>query len=96
MAIYDILYEVKDKREEDSGISDFNGFLEDYLSIIETNEEMKETKEVLQALFEEDNDLRIVCNLRLNINKDAIANQIIRYKDAFKLPKETIYRIWKF
>ena len=42
MAIYDILYEVKDKREEDSGISDFNGFLEDYLSIIETNEEMKE------------------------------------------------------
>ena len=90
MAIYDILYEVKDKREEDSGISDFNGFLEDYLSIIETNEEMKETKEVLQALFEEDNDLRIVCNLRLNINKDAIANQIIRYKDAFKLPKETI------
>ena len=38
MAIYDILYEVKDKREEDSGISDFNGFLEDYHTKIETNE----------------------------------------------------------
>ena len=53
MAIYDILYEVKDKREEDSGISDFNGFLEDYLSIIETNEENERNeKKVLQALFE--------------------------------------------
>ena len=52
---------------------------------------MKETKRKFYRLYlKEDNDLRIVCNLRLNINKDAIANQIIRYKDAFKLPKETI------
>lgn len=90
MAIYDILYEVKDKRTDSEGICDFNGFLEDYLSIIETQEELREVKDVLQALFEEDNDLRIVHNLHLNINKDAIANQIIRYKDAFKLPKGTI------
>ena len=38
MAIYDILCEVKDVREADTGICEFNGFLEDYLSIIETAE----------------------------------------------------------
>ena len=32
MAIYDILCEVKDVREADIGICEFNGFLEDYLS----------------------------------------------------------------
>ena len=35
MAIYDILCEVKDVREADTGICEFNGFLEDYLSIME-------------------------------------------------------------
>ena len=43
MAIYDILCEVKDVREADTGICEFNGFLEDYLSIIETAEGKRTT-----------------------------------------------------
>lgn len=90
MAIYDILCEVKDVRDAENGICEFNGFLEDYLSIIETVEGKEDEVEILTQLFEEDHNLKICVNLRLNINKDAIANQIIRYKDSFKLPKGTI------
>lgn len=89
MAIYDILCEVKDRRD-DKGICEFNGYLEDYVSSIEDDEGKQELCEVFQALLNKDEDLRICVNLRLNINKDAIANQIIRYKDSFKLPHGTI------
>jgi len=89
MAIYDILCEVKDQRES-GGICEFNGYLEDYLTTIEGNEEKQELYAILQEILEKDDDLRICVNLRLNINKDAIANQIIRYKDSFKLPHGTI------
>lgn len=90
MAIYDILCEVKDVREAETGICEFNGFLEDYLSIIETVEGQSSKYEIFAQLFEADHNLKIAVNLRLNINKDAIANQIIRYKDSFKLPQGTI------
>ena len=76
MAIYDILCEVKDVREADTGICEFNGFLEDYLSIIETAEGKEDDYTILSQLFEKDHNLKICANLRLNINKDAIANQI--------------------
>ena len=89
MAIYDILCDVKDLRET-SGICDFNGYLEDYLTILEDQEEAKERYSLFQRIWERDHDLRICVSLRLNINKDAIANQIIRYKDSFKLPHGTI------
>lgn len=87
MAIYDILCHVKDQREA-NGICDFNGFLEDYLTILEDQEQNHSS--LFQQIWENDHDLRICVNLRLNINKDAVANQIIRYKDSFKLPHGTI------
>lgn len=90
MAIYDILCDVNDVRETDTGICEFNGFLEDYLSMMETVEEKEEECAIFSKLFELDHNLKICTNLRLNINKDAIANQIIRYKDSFKLPRGTI------
>lgn len=90
MAIYDILNGVKDIRESGEGICTFNGFLEDYLSIIEADEGKEEAREVLETLFEEDHNLKVAVDLHLNINKEAIANQIIRYKDSFKLPHGTI------
>ncbi len=89
MAIYDILCAVKDYRDQE-GICEFNGYLEDYLTIIEKDETKQESAELLQRLFHLDEDLRICVQLALNINKDAIANQIIRYKDSFKLPHGTI------
>lgn len=88
MAIYELLHEIKDQREAD-GICSFNGYLEDYLTTIEGIDQQAETA-FFQTLLKKDEDLRICVNLKLNINKDAIANQIIRYKDAFKLPKGTI------
>lgn len=89
MAIYDILSTVKDHRDP-QGICEFNGYLEDYLTIREKDETEQESTKLLQRIFQMDNDLRICVQLALNINKDAIANQIIRYKDSFKLPHGTI------
>lgn len=91
MAIYDILNEIKDMRTDEKNICTFNGYLEDFLAMIEEVEEKKDVYKILKALFDEDENLKIVENLHLNINKEAIANQIIRYKDAFKLPQGTIY-----
>lgn len=90
MAIYDILCEIKDIRETETGVCKFNGYLEDYLSLIETDEDKKDIFTMLSALLEINGDLKIVADLGLSINKDAIANQIIRYKDSFKLPAGTI------
>lgn len=87
MAIYDILCEVKDMRESETGICRFNGYLEDYLSTMESLDEVHET---LSNLLEVSDSLKICVDLGLNVNKDAIANQIIRYKDSFKLPSGTI------
>ena len=83
MAIYQILEEIKDVRKEGE-LCDFNGYLEDYLEMIESSEDQP-MKEILHALFEEDHDLKICVNLRADINRQVISNQIIRYKDAFKL-----------
>lgn len=72
MAIYDILNGVKDIRESGEGICTFNGFLEDYLSIIEADEGKEEVREVLETLFEEDHNLKVAVDLHLNINKEAL------------------------
>lgn len=88
MAIYDLLSEIKDEREK-NGKCTFNGYLEDYLNTLETEED-QEAHAVLSKLLEMDTNLKICVNLRLNINKDAIANQIIRYRDSFKLPQGQI------
>lgn len=89
MPIFDILSEVKDTREE-NGSCKFNGYLEDYISLIEEDAAREDETLIFRKLLEKDSSLRICVDLQLNINKDAIANQIIRYKDSFKLPKGTI------
>ena len=83
MAIYQVLEEIKDVRK-DGELCDFNGYLEDYLEVIASSDD-QQMKEILNALFEENNDLKICVNLRADINRQVISNQIIRYKDAFKL-----------
>lgn len=90
MAIYDILSALEDRRATADGVCAFNGFLEDYLSILEDEEDAREAHAILSRLLEVDNAIRIVCDLHISINKEAIANQIIRYKDAFKLPEGAI------
>ena len=90
MAICDVLNEVIDFRKSEDGSCAFNGFLEDYLSLIEDDDQQKDLYTLLSPLFEKDNNLKIICDLQLSVNRSAIANQIIRYKDAFKLPKGAI------
>lgn len=90
MAIYDVLSGLQDDREQPRGICAFNGYLEDYVACIETSASHEETHAILASLVEIDESMKIVVDLGLDINKEAIANQIIRYKDAFKLPAGTI------
>ena len=96
MAIYDILNNIKDRRQAQDSIAYFNGFLEDYLALIEISSSndspvfKSDDIELLNKIFEYDNNLKIIVDLGLNINKKAVANQIIRYKDAYKLPDYSI------
>lgn len=90
MAIYDILCEIKDVRDAETSLCEFNGFLEDYVSILEMAEGKEQEYQIFKQLFEEEPNLKVCVNLCLSMNQDAIANQIIRYKDSFKLPKGAI------
>ena len=62
----------------------FNGYLEDYLSMNETELDPV-LKEAFTAIQASEPDTKICAGLRSEINNDAISNQIIRYKDVFKL-----------
>ena len=61
----------------------FNGYLEDYLGL-ETDLDPV-LKEAFTAIQAKEPETKIAVGLRSEINKDAISNQIIRYKDVFKL-----------
>ncbi|MEF9961393.1 MAG: hypothetical protein RR863_00565 [Erysipelotrichaceae bacterium] len=89
MAIYDILSKIKDKREVNNDCM-FNGYLEDYLDQIEEDVTQKPFYDLFKMIFDMNDSIKICTDLKLNINKDAIANQIIRYKDSFKLAKGQI------
>lgn len=86
MALMQILNEVKDIRKNGEDC-DFNGYLEDYLETIEEDTPMKA---VLSAIYENNADMKICVNYRFGINREVISNQIIRYKDAFKLQGKPI------
>ena len=89
MAIYDILSSQKGQRDGGS-VCTFNGYLEDYLGMIEEDETKEKETEVFRYLHSLDENLHICTDLHLDINRNAIANQIIRYKDAFKMPEGQI------
>lgn len=78
-----VLSEVLDSRKGGKNAK-FNGFLEDYLN---SDAPIKdEVRESLQKVLEAYPDFRILTDFRFNVNKEAISNQIIRYKDVTKLP----------
>ena len=82
MAITAILTAQLDNRRDGDDCS-FNGFLEDYLGVTQDLDPV--ILEAFRAILEEDPDVRICAGLRSEISRDAISNQIIRYKDVFKL-----------
>lgn len=84
MAVVSVLSEVLDKRK---GAKDclFNGFLEDYLA---SDIGLKSPyKNELETLLESYPDLRVMVDYRFNVHKKAITNQIIRYRDVYKIPE---------
>ena len=82
MAIYTILEAQKDIRHDGEDCT-FNGYLEDYL---EVSEELDPSlREAFTNICKQDSNVRVIVGLKSMINRDAISNQIIRYKDVFKL-----------
>ena len=82
MAIYTILEAQKDIRHDGEDCT-FNGYLEDYL---EVGEELDPSlREAFTNICKQDSNVRVIVGLKSVINRDAISNQIIRYKDVFKL-----------
>jgi hypothetical protein len=86
MSITAMMEEILDLRRG-SHESDFNGYLEDF--VFDLDEEHPQ-KLIFSQIFEEQPNLKIIVNYRFRINKEVIANQIIRYKDAFKIPKRAL------
>ena len=83
MSTIQILSEIEDSRKGGK-TAKFNGFLEDYLH--SDNPIKEEVKESLKKVLDAYPDFRILTDYRFNVNRDAISNQIIRYKDVAKLP----------
>lgn len=81
MAVYAFLQAIQDQRKGSNEAS-FNGYLEDYLDTLESDHK---NYDLFSQLFEINNDLRILVGYRSSINSTTISNQIIRYKDVFKL-----------
>lgn len=83
MSTVQMLSEIEDSRKGGK-TAKFNGFLEDYLNSDGPIKE--EVRESLQKVLEAYPDFRIMTDYRFNVNREAISNQIIRYKDVAKLP----------
>ena len=73
------------KNQEHSLLYDFDGTLEDYLS---SSKDSIITK-LLQELTPKTTSMRICTNLRFSITQN-ITNQLIRYKDSFKIPQPAL------
>ena len=90
MAICSILDQKLDNRKSGEDCV-FNGYLEDYLNMedVVIDSVLRDT---FTAILEKEPETKICVGLRSEVNKDAISNQIIRYKDVFKLAgKPLIY-----
>jgi len=86
MGVYELLSTKEDARKG-SPLCVFNGFLEDYLSGLE---ETHEDYAYLKGVLDYDNDTRVMVDLRMGISQSSVANQIIRYKDIYKLDNKAV------
>lgn len=83
MSISAILDQKLDSRRNGDDC-EFNGYLEDYLSM-QGSELDPVLSEAFAAIQAKEPDTKICVGLKSKISRDAISNQIIRYKDVFKL-----------
>ena len=82
MAVFEILARMLDGRHGGTDC-DFNGYLEDYLGSEEDIDPI--LKEAFHAVAAADPECRLCAGLLTTVSRSAISNQIIRYKDVFKL-----------
>ncbi len=87
MAISSILDQQLDQRRNGEDCS-FNGYLEDYLNLTDDLDEV--LRESFTEILAKDENVKICVNLKAEVNRNAISNQIIRYKDIFKLAGKPI------
>ena len=83
MAVYEKMSALADSRKADNTCL-FNGYLEDYLA---KNDNLP-NKDLLERILTLDNEMKICVNYGFNVNRNVVSNQIIRYKDAAKLPEK--------
>lgn len=86
MSVTEILLQIPDVRKE-NGRCAFNGYLEDYLTMVEDNHPMYP---LFQELFEINPNFRLMVDYAFGVNPNLVTNQIIRYKDILKLPERPI------
>ena len=88
MAIYGILKEKNGDSFLRKRSSYFNGSLRNYVDSVQNR--FEEFNILFEELLAKEPELQVCVDLPVNISTKAISNQIIRYKDAFKPPEETI------
>ncbi len=66
----------------------YNGYLEDFLH--QEVEKNQDSIAFFESILEDYPEAKVCVQLRLSISKDVISNQIIGYRDAFKLPEKTL------
>ena len=80
MSVGDIL-----EQKKNNGLDcRFNGYLEEYLDV-QNDDLSNDFLEVLKSILKEFPQIRICVDLQASINSSTISNQMIRYKDIFKL-----------
>ncbi len=86
--IHKILTKFVDARSEGTDCL-FNGYLEDFLQYDEYH--TSAPLDLFQKIITINPDAKICVDLKQEIRKEVISNQIIGYKDAFKLEGKTIH-----
>ena len=94
MAIAEILSAKKDERRNGSDCI-YNGSLKE---VLDTDKDLNGTlKTAFGKILETDPDVRVIKGLHCAVSRNAVSNQIIRYRDIFKLsgkPLNVPYVLW--
>ena len=85
------IFEALMKKYDSSSTSPHHLFLGNLKDFMETSgNSYSDYEQLFSEMLEIDNDLKICIKLPIDINHKTISNQIIHYKDAFKLPNQSL------
>ena len=84
MSVFEVLTS-GDIRIQNPHYNYYNGTLKEYIE--NSSIDQPEYASLFADMVAADDDVRICVDLPIDINHKTISNQIIRYRDAFKLPE---------